>query len=48
VVGRVKLVKPDNKDLEKLNDGLMHLKEGADAPVADAKLAYYGIAQSQI
>lgn len=39
VVGRVKLVKPDNKDLEKLNDGLMHLKEGADAPVADANIS---------
>lgn len=39
VVGRVKLVKPDNKDLEKLSDGLMHLKEGADAPVADANIS---------
>jgi len=39
VVGRVKLVKPDNKDLEKLSDGLMHLKKGVDAPVADANIS---------
>ncbi len=39
VIGRVKLVKPENKDLEKLSDGLMHLKEGADAPVADANIS---------
>ncbi len=32
---RIKIVKPDFKDLEKLNDGLMHLKEGVKPPVAD-------------
>ncbi|MBW6454168.1 MAG: flagellar basal-body rod protein FlgF [Methyloprofundus sp.] len=39
VVDRIKLVQPGFKDLEKLNDGLMHLKEGVDAPVADANIS---------
>lgn len=38
VVDRIKLVKPELKDLEKLEDGLMHLKEGAAPPVADANI----------
>ncbi|NOQ15601.1 MAG: flagellar basal-body rod protein FlgF [Methyloprofundus sp.] len=35
-VDRIRLVKPDLKDLEKQNDGLLHLKEGVEPPVADA------------
>lgn len=31
VLDRIKLVKPANEDLEKLNDGLMHLKDGKTA-----------------
>jgi len=37
-VDRIKLVKPNPKDLEKLNDGLMHLKEGGEVPLADASV----------
>lgn len=37
-VGRIKLVNPALSDLEKLNDGLMSLKEGVDAPQADANI----------
>jgi len=37
-VDRIKLVKPNPKDLEKLNDGLMHLKEGGEVPLADASI----------
>ena len=37
-VGRIKLVNPDLSDLEKLNDGLMSLKGGVDAPKADANI----------
>ncbi len=39
VVDRIKLVRPEYKDLEKLNDGLMHLKEDVDPPVADASIS---------
>ncbi len=38
VVDRIKLVKPELKELEKLGDGLMHLKEGVKPPVADADI----------
>jgi len=37
-VDRIKLVKPNPKDLEKLNDGLMHLKAGSELPLADASV----------
>jgi len=37
-VGRIKLVNPDVRDLEKLNDGLMHLKPGVEAPEASANV----------
>jgi len=39
VVDRIKLVQPEFKDLEKLNDGLMHLKGDVDAPLADANIS---------
>jgi len=39
VVDRIRLVKPELKELEKRNDGLMHLKEGVDAPDADASVS---------
>ncbi len=38
-VGRIKLVKPNLKDLEKLNDGLLTLKPNIPAPEADANVA---------
>jgi len=38
VVDRIKLVKPELKELEKRDDGLMHLKEGVKPPVADANI----------
>lgn len=37
-VARIKLVKPNPEDLEKLNDGLMHLKTGVEAPEPDASV----------
>lgn len=38
-VNQIKLVNPDNKNLEKQTDGLMHLKEGTTSSVdADVKL----------
>lgn len=37
-VARIKLVNPNADDLEKLNDGLMHLKKGVKAPEADASV----------
>ncbi len=37
-VGRIKLVKPNLKDLEKLNDGLLTLKPHIPAPEADASV----------
>jgi len=37
-VGRIKLVNPELDTLEKLNDGLMHLKKGVEAPEADARV----------
>ena len=37
-VGRIKLVNPALSDLEKLNDGLMSLKEGVAKPKADANI----------
>ncbi len=39
VVDRIRLVKPDSKDLEKQNDGLLHLKEGVKPPVVDANIS---------
>jgi len=39
VVDRIKLVQPEFKDLEKLNDGLMHLKGDVDPPLADANIS---------
>lgn len=38
VVDRLKLVNPGNDNLEKLQDGLMHLKSGVAKPVADASV----------
>lgn len=39
IVDRLKLVNPGNDKLEKLEDGLMHLKQGAGPPVvADANI----------
>jgi len=38
-VDRIKLVNPDIKDLEKMNDGLMHLKPGVEAPEASAAVS---------
>ena len=38
-VGRIKLVKPNLKDLEKLNDGLLTLKPNIPVPEADASVA---------
>ena len=38
-VGRIKLVKPNLKDLEKLNDGLLTLKPNIPALEADANVA---------
>ncbi|BCG65264.1 MAG: flagellar basal-body rod protein FlgF [Methyloprofundus sp.] len=38
-VDRIRLVKPDLKDLEKQNDGLLHLKAGAEPPVVDASIS---------
>ncbi|MEO6078242.1 MAG: flagellar basal-body rod protein FlgF [Steroidobacteraceae bacterium] len=39
-VGRIKLVNPDSKDLEKGQDGLFRMKDGSDAaPDASARLA---------
>ncbi|MDC9729765.1 MAG: flagellar basal body rod protein FlgF [Methyloprofundus sp.] len=37
-VARIKLVNPNADDLEKLNDGLMHLKKGVEPPEADARV----------
>lgn len=37
-VGRIKLVSPAAKDLEKLKDGLMTLKQGVAPPPADANI----------
>ncbi len=37
-VARIKLVNPNVDDLEKLNDGLMHLKKGVEAPEANASV----------
>jgi len=39
VVDRIKLVKPDLKNLEKGNDGQMHLKQGQPKPLADANVS---------
>ena len=37
-VDRIKFVNPPSADLEKREDGLLHIKEGADAPQADANI----------
>jgi len=37
-VDRIRVVNPELKDLEKLNDGLMHLKQGVQPPEADANV----------
>ena len=38
-VDRIKLVNPDTKQMEKGLDGLLHMKQGQDAPPADANVS---------
>lgn len=49
VLDRIKLVKPANEDLEKLNDGLMHLKDGKTAEAsADVTLVQGALEGSNV
>lgn len=49
VLDRIKLVRPANEDLEKLNDGLMHLKDGKTAEAsADVTLVQGALEGSNV